>query len=411
MADHRGVPIYLVGGVVRDLILKQRTGDLDVTVEGDGIAFAREVADRCRAGVALFERFGTARLALPGGIKLDIASTRRESYAQPAALPDVQPATLLEDLYRRDFTINAMAVQLNAEEWGRLHDPYGGQRDLKAKRIRVLHERSFIDDPTRVFRAVRFATRFTFQLEPATRRLMGQAAATDHVARLSGPRLCNEILLLCCEREPDRSFDRLARLKLFRFLHPGLEYSPVARRAVCAVPQAHVWWQRQCGTCPVDRALMTFVALLGDAEPFIVRGVTGRLSMSREQVRIVGHAGKPLLSIAEQVSAGTQMQPSAVYGLLYGLSDEALLVCLAMQHGRRLRVARTRIRDFVRTYRKVAVALRGDELLRLGVRPGAQVGAMLAALLAAKLDGVVKGKAGERGFVRAHLTGAVNSSE
>ena len=413
LADRRGLSIYLVGGVVRDLLLKKRTWDLDVTVEGDGIAFARAVADRYGAGLALFERFGTARLVLPGNLKLDVASTRRESYAEPAQLPDVMPASLDEDLYRRDFTINAMAIQLNSAWWGKLHDPYGGQRDLKAKRIRILHKGSFIDDPTRIFRAVRFAQRFGFEVEPATRRLMREVAATDQVTRLSGPRLCNEILLLCREREPDRSFDQLARLKLFRFLHPDLHYSSIARRATRSLPRACEWWGRHCGRQPIDCALATFIALLGDVEFSTVQGVTDRLSMSKEQVRIVGHAGKQLLAIAEQLSAPSRMQPSAIFTLLHGLSDEALLVCLAMQSGQqsRLRFVRARIRDFVRVYRKVAIELRGDDLLQLGLKAGPQVGAMLRALRAAKLDGVVKGRAGERAFVRARLAGSLSSLE
>jgi tRNA nucleotidyltransferase (CCA-adding enzyme) len=157
-------------------------------------------------------------------VKIDIATTRHESYAQPAALPDVKPASLTEDLHRRDFTINAMAVRLNAAQFGQLYDLYNGQRDLKAKTIRVLHERSFHDDPTRIFRAVRFAQRFGFRIEPHTAELLQEAASTNRIAQLSGPRLCHEILLLCSESKPHPSFQWLERLKLLRFLHPNLRY-------------------------------------------------------------------------------------------------------------------------------------------------------------------------------------------
>src|SRR5262249_55719880 len=156
LADERGVAVYLVGGVVRDLLLKREILDLDLTVEEDGIAFARLVADRCGAGLAVFERFATARLAVHDGLKIDIATTRGESYAQPALLPTVRPASIEEDLSRRDFTINAIAVQLNSHQFGRVLDPYGGQRDLRARTIRVMHAGSFQDDPTRIFRAIRF---------------------------------------------------------------------------------------------------------------------------------------------------------------------------------------------------------------------------------------------------------------
>src|SRR5207253_3323806 len=138
---------------------------LDLTVGGDGIAFARVVADRYGAGLPVFERFATARLSFPDGLRMDIATTRRESYAQPALLPTVQPASIEEDLSRRDFTINAIAVQLNAKQSGRMLDPHGGQCDLRSRTIRVLHAGSFQDDPTRIFRAIRFEQRFGFHLE------------------------------------------------------------------------------------------------------------------------------------------------------------------------------------------------------------------------------------------------------
>ena len=160
LADERGVSVYLVGGVVRDLLLQRESLDLDLTVEGDGIAFARLVADRYGAGLVVFERFATARLVFPDGLKMDIATTRRESYAQPALLPTVQPASIEADLSRRDFTINAIAVQLNRRQFGRVLDPCGGQGDLRAHTIRVLHAGSFQDDPTRIFRAIRFEQRF-----------------------------------------------------------------------------------------------------------------------------------------------------------------------------------------------------------------------------------------------------------
>ena len=132
LADEQGMSVYLVGGVVRDLLLKRENWDLDLTIEGDGIAFARLVADRYKAGLAVFDRFATARLVFPDGLKVDIATTRRESYAQPADLPTVQPASIEEDLSRRDFTINAIAVQLNSQQFGRVLDPNGGWRDLQA---------------------------------------------------------------------------------------------------------------------------------------------------------------------------------------------------------------------------------------------------------------------------------------
>src|SRR5262249_51153185 len=175
--------------------------------------FARLVADRTGAGLAVFERFATARLAFPDSLKMDIATTRREAYAESAVLPTVQAASIEEDLSRRDFTINAIAVQLNLDHFGRVRDPYEGRRDLRARMIRVLHAGSFEDDPTRIFRAIRFEQRFGFRLERTTVGLLAQAASTDLIRGLSGPRLRNEILLLFTQREPVRALTRLGQLK------------------------------------------------------------------------------------------------------------------------------------------------------------------------------------------------------
>ncbi len=410
-ADERGVSLYLVGGVVRDLLLKRENWDLDLTVEGDGTAFARLVADRYRAGLAVFERFATARLVLPGGMKIDMASTRRESYAQPAALPDVAPASLDQDLYRRDFTINAMAVRLNAAQFGQLHDPYRGQRDLKAKTIRVLHEGSFVDDPTRAFRAVRFAQRFGFRLEPKTARLLKAVAATDLIVQLSGPRLCNEILLLFNESQPQRSIEQLARLKLLRFLHPELRYAGPLKRIVRSLPKALAWWTRYCARHPLDRPLAYLMALLADVEPPAVEAVVTRLALSNEQARRVRFAGMKLKTVVRGLSEVRRLRPSEICRLLNGLPDEALVLCLAMAQaqGQTAMCARMKRRlvDYVTAFRRTKPLLRGDELLQMGVEPGPAVGAMLVRLLEAKLDGVVKGKAGERAFVLARLAGHV----
>ena len=407
LADEQDLPVYLVGGVVRDLLLKRTNWDLDLTVEGDGIAFARLVADRYRAGLATFERFGTARLVMPNGIRVDIASTRRESYMRPAALPNVEPATLLEDLRRRDFTINAMAIQLNAATFGRLHDPYGGQRDLRARTIRVLHEGSFVDDPTRMFRAIRFTQRFGFRLESQTAQLLKAGAATDLIAQLSGPRLCNEILLLAGEVFPQRSFDWLRRLKLLRFLHPDLRYTGPARRIVQSVPSALAWWRTCCDGNSVDRPLVYLMALLGGAGQPIIEAVVTRLMLSNEQARKVRAGGQRLKSVVCGLGETRRLRPSEVHHLLNGLPDEALVLCLAMVKKRTAMLARVkrRIRDYVQRLRATKPALGGDDLLHMGVEPGPAVGTILGLLLEAKLDGVAKGKAGERAFVRARLAG------
>ena len=241
LAEQSGVAAFAVGGLVRDLLLRHTNLDVDIAVEGDGMAFARRLADHYKGGLKIFERFATAYVVYPDGFKLDVASARRENYAHPTALPTVAPSSIKEDLYRRDFTINALAIHLNSSHFGELIDFYGGWRDLKNKTIRVLHDRSFVDDPTRVFRAIRFAQRSGFRIENNTLSLLTETAAGDLIHQLSGPRLRNEVMLLLSEKDPRRAIRRIAEFGLLRFLHSGLKLTPQVEALLGKIPNAIAW--------------------------------------------------------------------------------------------------------------------------------------------------------------------------
>ena len=406
LADEGGVALYLVGGVVRDLLLKRENWDLDLTVEGDGIAFARLVADRYRAGLAVFERFATARLEFPDGLKLDIATTRRESYAQPAVLPTVQPASIEEDLYRRDFTINAIAMQLNSEQFGRLLDVYGGQRDIRARTIRVLHAGSFQDDPTRIFRAIRFEQRFGFRLERTTARLLAQAASTNLIQQLSGPRLQNEILLLFAEHDPVRAIARLRQLKLLRFLHRCLCYTTKVKRVVTAVPKAFSWWARRFPDSVIDRPIVYLMALSSESSAVVVAAMIRRLVLSREQAKNVSAGGRRIDRALKRLTNKGTVRPSQVYRLLEDFSSEVLVLLLAKQvsaqHGVRLSLLKRHLVAYVKN-KAIKTALTGRDLQAMGLQPGPQYKIILGKLLDACIDGMIKTEADERAFVQKQL--------
>lgn len=392
--------LYLVGGVVRDLLLGRKTLDLDLTVEGDGLAFARSVAGRYKASVVQYERFATARLVLPDGQKIDIASTRRESYADPAALPKVEPSSVRVDLFRRDFTINAMAVQLNAGNFGLLHDPYSGQRDLRSKTLRVLHEESFRDDPTRIFRAIRFMQRFGFSLESGSRRLLAEAAAANLISRLSGPRLRNEVLLLLAEHQPSRATDWLVRLNLLRFLHPRLRYTRRVKRLLDAVSPACAWWAKLRSAPSVERPVICLMALLSEAGPSILRSVAQRMNLSSGQSAAIDWSGSQTDLILKRLLQNRELRPSQVYRLLIGLPPEALVLLAAKMQlpaaGREARRCRQRLARYMKRDRHAAIAVRGEDLKKLGLKPGPRFKSILDRLLGARLDGKVKTEAEER---------------
>jgi tRNA nucleotidyltransferase (CCA-adding enzyme) len=406
LADEGGVALYLVGGVVRDLLLKRENWDLDLTVEGDGIAFARLVADRYRAGLAVFERFATARLEFPDGLKLDIATTRRESYAQPAVLPTVQPASIEEDLYRRDFTINAIAMQLNSGRFGRVLDVYRGQRDLRARTIRVLHAGSFQDDPTRIFRAIRFEQRFGFRLERTTARLLAQAASTNLIQQLSGPRLQNEILLLFAEHDPVRAIARLRQLKLLRFLHRCLCYRTKVKQVVTAVPKAFSWWARRFPDSVIDRPIVYLMALSSESSPVVVAAMIRRLVLSREQAKNVSAGGRRIDRALKRLTNKGTVRPSQVYRLLEDFSNEALVLLLAKQvstqHGVRLSLLKRHLVTYVKN-KAIKTALTGRDLQAMGLKPGPQYKTILGKLLDARIDGMITTEADERAFVQKQL--------
>ncbi|HEX2056547.1 MAG TPA: CBS domain-containing protein, partial [Nitrospiraceae bacterium] len=243
LADRLDMSAYVVGGFVRDLLLGRPNLDVDVVVEGDGLRFARALGQELAARVKAHERFGTAAILLPDGFKLDVATARTEYYEYPTALPTVEQSSIKKDLYRRDFTINTLAVRLNSRRFGELVDFYGGQRDLKEGTIRVLHSLSLIEDPTRVFRAIRFEHRFGFRLGKETLALIKGAVRMELFHRLSGHRLIEELRLLLSERRPRTAVARLGELGLLRFIHPKLAWSAKLDQVLEGVEEAMDWYR------------------------------------------------------------------------------------------------------------------------------------------------------------------------
>lgn len=208
-ADEMGYKAYLVGGAVRDLILGKKNFDIDITVEGNAIKLGEALAKEFGAGIVAHRGFGTCTLTLRDKHKIDLASARKEIYKKPAALPRVEFSCLDDDLERRDFTINAMAISISGADFGRLIDICGGKKDIRLGRIRILHDRSFIDDPTRVFRAVRFEQRFGFKIDPHTERLIRDAVKKGMFGKLSSKRVHNEMKLILKEDEPVKAVRRI----------------------------------------------------------------------------------------------------------------------------------------------------------------------------------------------------------
>ena len=223
VADDLGTPAYVLGGFVRDLFLYRPNEDIDIVIEGDGIAFARKFAKLEGARIYAYDKFGTAVIIYPGGFKIDVASARMEYYKFPAALPIVEMSSIKLDLFRRDFTINTLSICLNSEKFGTLIDFFMAQKDIKEKSIRVLQNLSFVEDPTRVFRAIRFEQRFGFSIGKLTSGLIQNAVKMDFFKRLSGKRVFAELRQILEEENPTPALIRLDEYDLLRVVHPSIE--------------------------------------------------------------------------------------------------------------------------------------------------------------------------------------------
>jgi tRNA nucleotidyltransferase (CCA-adding enzyme) len=404
LAGRTGVSVFVVGGFVRDLLLGRPNLDVDLVVEGDGIAYARTLGKGAQAKVKVHERFGTAVLVFPDGFKLDVATARTEYYEYPTALPTVERSSIKKDLYRRDFTINTLAVRLNAGRFGELIDFYGGQRDLREKTIRVLHSLSFVEDPTRVFRAARFEQRFGFRLGKETLSLIKGAVKMDLFHRLSGSRLFEELILLLSEEEPRKIIGRLGELNLLRFIHPGLKWTDRLNGLLKSVQEVLDWYKlaslnRPAGSPPalMEAWLVYMMALMEVIPGKAAEEMLKRLAVPErmaEKIR-AGHgaAGRVLRRLARRPPP----RPAESYHALAGLSDETLLLLMAATKSE---VVRRQVSAHLTTYQHVKPSLTGKDLKALGLKPGPMYKKILDRLLDARLNGEVSSESEERELVK-----------
>jgi tRNA nucleotidyltransferase (CCA-adding enzyme) len=365
-------PAFLVGGAVRDLLLDLDSIDIDVAVEGDARAAARELALRLGGTCHPHERFGTATVRTDQR-HVDLATTRTERYPSPGALPEVEAAPLDQDLVRRDFTINAMAVALTGDELGHLIDPHGGVTDLEAGQVRVLHDASFSDDPTRLIRALRYEARLGFHMDSDTEALAREAIKAEALDTVSGVRKRDELLRLLAEVEVAAAVARMSELKLDRALHPALRVRAdlVASAALAA------------GEMGADRVLTALAALI-QADPWELEGWVDSLQLSRGERDRVLRAAR----VAESLLAPLRRRPPAreLYDLLIYEPPESLALALA------LGAPAEPVLEFVRDLRTVQLEVTGDELIAAGVPQSPAIGRALAETLRRKLDGELSGR-------------------
>ena len=396
LADERGTTAFVVGGVVRDLFLDVTNYDLDVVVETDATDFAEAAAALLGGSVKAHTRFGTVILVLPGGRKIDLATARSEVYERPGALPTVTPGEMESDLKRRDFSINSMALVLNADGFGTLLDPFDGRRDLTNQILRVLTNVSFEDDPTRILRGIRFCARFGLSMEPVTEALLRRAVNERLTDTVSGERLLNELKLILSEDDPWPPVFRLIDWGILPSMVEGWEPTKAVRATIVEI-DGRLSETDEAGKRAPERWLTLFAALLQPLEPAVRERVVERLSAGRRVRRLVRELTEFERAVLPDLSAEKDPLPSALYRMLKRFSSETLLLARAQSPGS---AVAKRIALYTSRLAGTETELTGSDLAELGVPEGEAVGEILGALLDARLDGEVSSLDEERTLAR-----------
>lgn len=387
IGDELDLPVYGVGGFVRDLLLGIENYDIDITVEGDGIMLAESFASRHNCRIKSHRKFGTAVIIFPDGFKIDVAGTRLEYYATPGALPSVERSSLKMDLYRRDFTINTFALRLNREDFGILIDYFGAQRDLKEKLIRVLHNLSFVEDPTRVFRAIRFEHRLGFHIAKHTENLIKNAVKMNFLGKLGGKRLLSELVHILREEEPARAIERMAALDLLQFIHPELKLTQEARGVLEEARKIISWFELLFIEKRYEKWVVFFLAMCENLSEDQFLETCKRLSVTehyREKLFEMRTTGRNALqSMQRRVSQRSRISRSEIYYGLQGLPVEILLYMMAKTGDEEVKRL---ISIFFTQLRNVRCLINGHDLKAMGVPPGPLYKVILDKVTKARLD-------------------------
>ena len=392
IADMLGYNAYLVGGLVRDVFLKYKNLDVDIVIEGDGIKFAQEFARNHDVRVRSHRKFGTAVLIFPGGFKVDVATARIEYYESPGAPPIVETSSLKLDLYRRDFTINTLAIKLNKKHYGTLIDYFGAQKDIKEKVLRVLHNLSFVEDPTRMLRAVRFEQRFGFKIGKLTLALLKNAAKMNWVETLASHRIFLELKLILKEQDPSSMIRRMNKLKLLKFIFPDIKLTENIQDLLEEIKKVIAWYNLLYLEEPFEPWKLYWYGLTSQLDAKAFKKLTRDMGIN-SKMELQPKTGDRLLNSLFKFD-GTNYQ---LYTLLRPYDTETLLYLMARAKTEKMR----RLISFFFTKLKGEKALvDGKELLQMGLKSGPVFREVFDNLLEARLNNLTKTRDDEIRFVK-----------
>lgn len=393
-AGEHGWACYLVAGYLRDALLERPACDVDVSIEGNAVEVAIGLAEEAGLRIEMYDRFGTATLELSEELHVDIVTARKESYPQPGSLPHVEAGTVMDDLARRDFTINAMAAPVLPNQFGSLLDPHGGVRDIRARLIRVLHPQSFQDDPTRIFRAVKLGHRLGFKIERDSLELILQAVRDGALGTISTDRIMRELWLIFDEDGGDAIMAELDHLGVLAAIYPSLSW-PYEPGKMCPGDRP--------GTSPDVRrnAYLATIAAEFAQYPEEAELLARWLHLSAPTTRLMHDAAK--LAQTWPVLSNDDLRPSQVYKMLHALEPSAVEAYGHIEALERDTTAWARLQQYLQTTSRIKPQLGGDYIRGLGIEPGPIYKEVMNALLAAVHDGEAQSKEDEERFVRGWL--------
>ena len=387
IADREKVDVYVVGGFVRDLLLNIQNLDIDLVVEGDGIAFAKTLAREFNGRAKSHAKFGTSVVLLKDRSRIDVATARMEYYSHPGALPKVERSSVKSDLFRRDFTINSMAVKLNGQGAFCLIDYFNGAMDLKEGSIRVLHNLSFIEDPCRIFRAIRFEQRFNFRIGRQTRAFMKSAIKNNLVNQLSGTRLMNELKLLLLESDPVKCLDRMRELSLLYLIAPDIAEDDSHKLVLEKIDGVLTWAKMVPMSKKPEAWFVYFHALF-----IVMKNAAFEKAMERlhipMKIRIRMRADREhFIQAKHEFNGGRELKPSEVYDVLSELSTEAVILLLAVCSNEQVNKHATLY--FNQYCASAKTELTGEDLIGMGMEPGPVFQDVFKSLQDARVNGQV----------------------
>ncbi|HOV90625.1 MAG TPA: CBS domain-containing protein [Syntrophorhabdaceae bacterium] len=401
LADEMGYHAYLVGGFVRDLLLRIYNYDIDIVIEGDGLKFANELSKRYNAKMRQHQEFETAKVIYKDGFKVDIATARLEYYKSPAALPTVEHSSLKLDLQRRDFTINTLAICLNKNTFGHLIDFFGAQRDIKERAIRVLHSLSFVEDPTRVFRAIRFEHRFDFQIGKHTLNLIKNAAKMGFFSKIKGKRIWTELSLILLEESPEKILKRLQELDLLKFVYPDLVFNKEKERLFNQMNTVFRWHELLYRDRAFDRIGFYILGLTDQLKQDKVIDFCNRLelkeSLKRKTIENTEKIRDTLIKFAVGMASMTK---SMIYRTLDQITDEAKLFIMAKTKSEEIKKLISNYITYIDSYKPL---LTGNDLKNMGLKEGPIYKDILEKLRDAKIDNNLKTREDEIAFVKNYI--------